>query len=769
MLTWDLGAGPRRIMTSEALDATLHTHSALIGRRGRGAWLVVDTQKNISADSQGYLSSLNTNSMLYIGGHPSWNMTHLPADMWRHQGFRGCVFDLRVAGTLEGPWTALRIAGGANVKECGQDECHRDSCANGGTCVGLGATIRCECPVGWKGPRCEAASHVCEGGGRCAPGASCLGGGSSGAPLTCLCQLGRTGPRCEKGVNITDPHFSGDGSFLSLRAKNLRRESEVVMSFRPTRLDGLLLLVLPRRPPGDFMALALVNGTLQFTYHLGWRAPGLVVVRSEGEVRLQEWQTVQVWRRGGDGALTFRGTTTRAASPSPTTLLDVHSELFLGGAPDLAVVPPAVAPPDSRVAFRGCVRQVVINGVEQDLRVPGGGVVRGAGITDCDGTACGSQVCLNGGTCTPVGDTFVCTCPQEYTGARCQLARACLDHLCVNGGRCVPSYVSDSGKKRRHTLLQVEGPPRGNTGEVQVDGIKRKEPVRRRGNLIRDGQSTMHKEKYSVGKGNVFREMHLILEDGDVASNKKSDGDQEKRIRREGGIFKLVDGKEDVAMGKNEDMKRRETEDVNTAYSPYNCLCPLGYFGVHCEAGGEVVSARFSGRSFAVVPEGPFGSPAPDTDSLALNFSTSATHGLLLWRGQVDVPGEDFLGVGVSGGRVKVVWHLGGGTLGHLTTSGSVRDGAWHSLLVSRTGAVVTVFLNGRPTKAAASGTYTQINDAQGLFVGGFPNDVSVAFGTEGHFQGAFVGCIRDLIVHQASSPIKFSTLQQGQDLQPCS
>lgn len=34
---------------------------------------------------------------------------------------------------------------------------------------------------------------------------------------------------------------------------------------------------------------------------------------------------------------------------------------------------------------------------------------------------------------------------------------------------------------------------------------------------------------------------------------------------------------------------------------------------------------------------------------------------------QVDAPGEDFLGVGVSGGRVKIVWHLGGGGIGHLT------------------------------------------------------------------------------------------------------
>ncbi|KAK7067859.1 hypothetical protein SK128_010504, partial [Halocaridina rubra] len=67
MLTWDLGAGPRRIITPEPLDTSLHTHTALIGRRGKHAWLVADFQANVSGIAPGYLSSLNTNNLLYIG------------------------------------------------------------------------------------------------------------------------------------------------------------------------------------------------------------------------------------------------------------------------------------------------------------------------------------------------------------------------------------------------------------------------------------------------------------------------------------------------------------------------------------------------------------------------------------------------------------------------------------------------------------------------------------------------------------------------------
>ncbi|XP_068237860.1 protein eyes shut-like isoform X2 [Palaemon carinicauda] len=617
MLTWDLGAGPRRIMTPLPLDSTLHTHTALIGRRGKRAWLSVDSQPNMTSLSPGYLSSLNTNNLLYIGGHASWNMSHLPADMWRHEGFRGCVFDLRVAQNPEGPWTALRLAQATNVKECGTDECKEHSCKNGGRCVGLGATLRCDCSIGWKGSQCEIPSHVCDdsgggGGGSCSPGASCLVGGSR---PTCLCQLGKSGPLCEKEVNITDPMFSGRKSFLSLQAGNLRNEAQVRISFKPSHKDGILFLALPKAQPGDFLALTIVNGSLQLSYHLGYRAPGLMVIQSKDKVTLNEWQTVTFTRRGSDAVLSFKGRATSAPPAHPrNTLLNVHPEVFIGGVPDLSVVPSAIGPTASRIPFRGCVREVMINDHDYDLSAPfGGEILRGAGLTDCDGTACGRHVCLHGGTCTPVGDTFVCNCTPEYTGARCQLSKACLDHSCSNGSTCVP-WDSLGTKKKK---------------------------------------------------------------------------------------------------------KKRQLHDV-TVGIPYQCLCPPGFVGDQCQNGGEISSVRFSGESFAIVFPGPFGNPVPNRDSMAANFTTKSLYGLLLWRGEVNSPGEDYLGVGLVGGQIKVVWYLGGGTEGQLTTTG------------------------------------------------GFDSGVSVTTGTDGHFRGAFIGCMRDLVVHQSSSPVRFSALKQGRDLQPC-
>ncbi|KAG0727792.1 Protein eyes shut [Chionoecetes opilio] len=770
MLTWDLGAGPRRIVTREPLDHKLHTHTALVGRQGGVAWFVVDAQKNISAKVPGFLSSLNTNNLLYIGGHPSWNMSHLPADMWRHSGFHGCVFDLRLAQSPEGPWMAVRVATAFNVQECGRDTCQssQNPCHNGGSCITFGATYRCECTLGWKGPRCEVPSHFCEGGEKlCHPGSSCVAVMSHQRKTpTCLCQLGRAGTLCDQAMNITDLHFSGEGSYAGLQStRSLRRESHITMSFKPASSSGILFLALPVRNSGDFMALVLINGTLQFTFNLGLHAPGLVLLHSKALAKLGEWQNVTISRVEGSGSMTFKGHTTQSVSPAPThaaALLDTHTEVFIGGVPDYSVIPAAVAPREGLVAYQGCIRQVILNGIEHDLRVPDGGLLRGAGLGDCDGTPCGHQVCLHGGTCTPAGDTFVCTCTQDYLGRRCQLPRACLNHQCINGATCILIDEPLGRQKRR------QKPPVGSTtsrsaysvyGRRDDDWLEEVVESYIKG----EEESYITKERRNEsanGERNIIEDV-FVIRNGDLSRyrEERTKGWNMRKIEKDSSKKKLL---------KKREVKANNDED-------YRCLCPPGYHGIYCQAaggwGGESLGAKFSGYSFGIVGRGGHhGTPSPHLDSFALNFTTSASHGLLLWHGQVEEPGQDYLGVGVTGGRMKVVWHLGGGSLGLLLMKEAVSDGQWHSLVVLRHGTVVTAFLDGRPKKASSSGTYTQLNDPYGLlYIGGFHHEVSIKYGSDGHFQRPFVGCMRDLTVHQSSYPIRFSSLTQGQDLQPCS
>ncbi|XP_028410753.1 uncharacterized protein LOC114533436 isoform X5 [Dendronephthya gigantea] len=52
-------------------------------------------------------------------------------------------------------------------------------------------------------------------------------------------------------------------------------------------------------------------------------------------------------------------------------------------------------------------------------------------------TACASDPCFNGGTCTNNGSSFFCSCPVGYTGYRCEIRiTPCSSAPCLNGGLC---------------------------------------------------------------------------------------------------------------------------------------------------------------------------------------------------------------------------------------------------------------------------------------------------------------------------------------------
>ncbi|XP_076162943.1 eyes shut [Ptiloglossa arizonensis] len=164
MLTWDLGAGVRRIFTSVPLSAATMTatsksyiaHTVQVGRRGRDAWLAVDGIGNVSGRVIGSMTRLDVSPILYIGGHKSKNFESLPHDLPLHTGFSGCIFDieLRTESAIY-PITSSSPATGRGVGECHRNECIRHSCKNGAVCLNHGATYSCICTKEWMGSDCS--------------------------------------------------------------------------------------------------------------------------------------------------------------------------------------------------------------------------------------------------------------------------------------------------------------------------------------------------------------------------------------------------------------------------------------------------------------------------------------------------------------------------------------------------------------------------------------------------------------------------------------
>lgn len=111
---------------------------------------------------------------------------------------------------------------------------------------------------------------------------------------------------------------------------------------------------------------------------------------------------------------------------------------FLGGLSDLSHLP-RDASPGYPIPFGGCIRQFHIN--ERYISLNTSNVFEARNIADCDGTPCGGDVCLNGGTCWLDGNIQPhCTCPEQYTGPYCNAKVSCLDLHCKNHGRCIQDH-----------------------------------------------------------------------------------------------------------------------------------------------------------------------------------------------------------------------------------------------------------------------------------------------------------------------------------------
>ncbi|KAM9505208.1 basement membrane-specific heparan sulfate proteoglycan core protein-like isoform 16-T16 [Salvelinus alpinus] len=407
-------------------------HTIELYRNQTQGSIIVDREAPVNGSSQGKFQGLDLNEELYVGGYPNYTLLAKTAGL--KTGFVGCIRKLVIQGD-EIIFKDLERSS-TGVSNC--PVCTDHPCQNGGMCQDSKASLyKCSCPRGYTGSNCQHHSSLHCHPEACGPDATCINRQNT-LGYDCRCHLGKSGNKCMDGELVTTPLFDGLESYIAYPPlTNIHNDLRIEMEFKPMELDGLMFFSMGKKmKTEDFVSLEMVDGYVQFCYELG---TGQAVLRSPEPVTLGQWHRVEAGRLDKDGSLTVDGgREVRRSSPGKAQGLNIHTPMYLGGVPNIEIVPKALNISDM---FNGCVGEVSINGKKVDLSYS---FTESMAIVQCkDNSPCDRNPCLNGARCMHSAEyEYQCLCKDGFEGERCEVVRDTCQSSdqCQNGGSCVNGH-----------------------------------------------------------------------------------------------------------------------------------------------------------------------------------------------------------------------------------------------------------------------------------------------------------------------------------------
>ncbi|KAG8227758.1 hypothetical protein J437_LFUL005763 [Ladona fulva] len=379
--------------------------TVVAGRDGREGFLSVDGEEMVSGKSPGITRGLNLKTLLYVGGYNQQKIKLAPTvglledSKGNVATFDGCIAMIEASGLdLD---LVHSVVDSANVGECVEDSgvtdyhdlgsrigdvdevngidhgndiflsskernpCDAQPCLNGAFClpaVHNASDFECHCAVGFRGRYCESTDTICDSHRPCQNGGTCIS--SSPSSYHCLCSLGYGGKNCDQRVEFGESvGFQGDG-YLELSTTLLPHKSSndlesIIMEFSTTSSNGLIFWhgQTPETDGRgqDFLAVAVVNGHLEFSYELG---SGPASIRLD-QTRVDDGKRHRVvfHREGKDGSIELDGADIKIGkSPGFLTMLNTLGNIYLGGLPKADYMTAG----KYREGFSGCIHSIEI-------------------------------------------------------------------------------------------------------------------------------------------------------------------------------------------------------------------------------------------------------------------------------------------------------------------------------------------------------------------------------------------------------------------------
>ncbi|XP_063909336.1 fat-like cadherin-related tumor suppressor homolog isoform X5 [Zophobas morio] len=321
--------------------------------------------------------------------------------------------------------------------------------------------LECECKEGYGGEKCDTIVNECAR-EPCPPYKNCIPDAST-AGYSCQCPEGFAGAMCD--VDISKCHdqncyiarnpisFSGKSysQYRIINKKSIEDQLSLSLRIRTVQPTGNLMYAAGKV---DYNILEIVNGAVQYRFELG---SGEGIVR-ESSVYVSDgrWHEVKLERDRNSAKITIDGThTAQGSAPGISDILNLQSdEMYLGA--EVHQHPSILGFEDIQRGFSGCMDDIRISRMSVPLHKSGDNSVavlkRFANVEfSCDTNnvlippgPCGSQPCMNGGTCHETNTGYECSCHTRFTGTLCELDMdPCASAPCLYGGKCISNVPGD--------------------------------------------------------------------------------------------------------------------------------------------------------------------------------------------------------------------------------------------------------------------------------------------------------------------------------------
>ncbi|CAG2059467.1 unnamed protein product [Timema podura] len=168
----------------------------------------------------------------------------------------------------------------------------------------------------------------------------------------------------EYDINGEGDMYDDDEMEFFDKGRKGERINRYEIIFRTMEANGLLLWMNKGRTlKGNYIAIAIVNGYIEFSFNLG-KQHTFLQMRSKVHVSDGAWHTVVAHRRKRHGYLQVDGETpSRSLAEPGATLLNTNGRLWIGGAPTL----PSGLPASYYLGFKGCVEKIKVSRKTLDM------------------------------------------------------------------------------------------------------------------------------------------------------------------------------------------------------------------------------------------------------------------------------------------------------------------------------------------------------------------------------------------------------------------